>query len=82
MQQAKAEGLSIRVISRQLGVHRNTAREYAHSPTQPTNRPINRGASRAHHLATNRSNRQIRFPFKLTESLDNDSETGSNLRRR
>ena len=47
VQQAKAQGLSLRAISRQLGVHRNTVRKYAHSPTQPTNRPINRGASRS-----------------------------------
>ena len=55
MQQAKAQGLSLRAISRQLGVHRNTVRKYARSPTQPTNRPINRGAGRSHQPATNRS---------------------------
>ena len=72
VQQAKAQDLSLRAISRQLGVHRNTVRKYAHSPTQPTNRPISRGTSRAHQPAISRSDRQIRFPFKLTESLDND----------
>ena len=51
----QAQGLSLRAISRQLGVHRNTVRKYARSPTQPTNRPINRGASRSHQLAINRS---------------------------
>ena len=55
VRQAKAQGLSLRAISRQLGVHRNTVRKYAHSPTQPTNRPINRGASRTPQQATNRS---------------------------
>ena len=55
VQQAKAQGLSLRAISRQLGVHRNTVRKYARSPTQPTNRPINRGACRSHQPATNRS---------------------------
>ena len=55
VQQAKAQGLSLRAISRQLGVHRNTVRKYARSPTQPTNRPINRGAGRSHQPATNRS---------------------------
>ena len=48
VQQAKAQGLSLRAISRQLGVHRNTVRKYARSPTQPTNRPINHGARRSH----------------------------------
>ena len=47
VQHAKAQGLSLRAISRQLGVHRNTVRKYARSPTQPTNRPINRGAKRS-----------------------------------
>ena len=55
VQQAKAQGLSLRAISRQLGVHRNRVRKYAHSPTQPTNRPINRGTSRAHQPAISRS---------------------------
>ena len=55
VQQAKAQGLSLRAISRQLGVHRNTVRKYARSSTQPTNRPINRGTGRSHQLATNRS---------------------------
>ena len=55
VQQAKAQGLSLRAISRQLGVHRNTVRKYAHSPTQPTNRPINRGAVRSHPPAVNPS---------------------------
>ena len=44
VQQAKAQGLSLRAISRHLGVHRNTVRKYARSLTQPNNRPINRGA--------------------------------------
>ena len=55
VQQAKAQGLSLRTISRQLGVHRNTVRKYAHPPTQPTNRPINRVAGRSHQPATRRS---------------------------
>ena len=55
VQQAKAQGLSLRAISRQLGVHRNTVRKYAHSSTQPTNQPINRRASRSHQPVTNRS---------------------------
>ena len=55
VQQAKAQGLSLRAISRQLGTHRNPVRKYARSPTQPTNRPINRGASRAHQPAISRS---------------------------
>ena len=54
-QQAKAQGLSLRVISRQLGVHRNTIRKYARSSMQPTNRPINRGTSRSHQPDTSRS---------------------------
>ena len=37
VQQAKAQGLSQRAISRQLGVHRNTVRKYARFPTS---RPI------------------------------------------
>ena len=55
VQHAQAQGLSLRAISRQLGVHRNTVRKYARSLTQPTNRPINRGASRAHQPAISRS---------------------------
>ncbi len=55
VQQARAQGLSLREISRQLGVHRNTVRKYARSLTQPTNRPINRGASGSFQPAINRS---------------------------
>ena len=55
VQQARAQGLSLRAISRQLGVHRNTVRKYARSMTQPTNRPINRGASRSPQPTINRS---------------------------
>ena len=55
VQQARAQGLSLRAISRQLGVHRNTVRKYARSLTQPTNRPINRGASRSPQPTINRS---------------------------
>ena len=51
MQQEQAQGLSLRAISRQLGIHRNTVRKYAHSLTQPTNRPINRRGSRTHQTA-------------------------------
>ena len=56
VQQAKAQGLSLRTISRQLGVHRNTVRKYAPSLTQPTNRPIYRRASRSAQPAINLSN--------------------------
>ena len=55
VQQARAQGLSLREISRQLGVHRNTVRKYARSLTQPTNRPINRGDSGSFQPAINRS---------------------------
>ena len=55
VQQARAQSLSVREISRQLGVHRNTVRKYARSLTQPTNRPINRGASGSFQPAINRS---------------------------
>ena len=55
VQQAKAQGLSLRAISRQLGIHRNPVSKYARSLTQPTNRPINRGARRSHQPATSRS---------------------------
>lgn len=56
VQHAKAQGLSLRAISRQLGVHRNTVRKYARSPIQPTNRPHNRGRKPSlHQPATNRS---------------------------
>ena len=55
VQQARAQGLSLREISRQLGVHRNTVRKYARSLSQPTNRPINRGASRSPQPTINRS---------------------------
>ncbi len=55
VQQAKLQGLSLREISRQLGTHRNTVRKYARSLTQPTNRPINRGAGRSSQPAINRS---------------------------
>ena len=55
VQQARAQGLSLRAISRQLGVHRNTVRKYARSLTQPTNRPTNRGASRSPQPTINRS---------------------------
>ena len=55
VQQAQAQGLSLREISRQLGVHRNTVRKYARSLTQPTNLPINRGVSGSFQPAINRS---------------------------
>ena len=55
VQQAQAQGLSLRAISRQLGVHHNAVRKYARSLIQPTNRPINRGAGRSHQPAINRS---------------------------
>ena len=42
-------------ISRQLGVKRNTVREYARFLIQPTNRPINRGVSRSPQPAINPS---------------------------
>ena len=54
VQQAKAQGLSIRAVSRQLGVHPNTFHMYARSQTQPTNRTTNRGTSRAHQPAISR----------------------------
>ena len=56
VQQAQSQGLSLRAISRQLGVHRNTVRKYARTLTQPTNRPINRRAGRSPEPAVNRSN--------------------------
>ena len=55
VQQARAQGLSLREISRQLGVHRNTVRKYARSETQPTNLPVNRGARRSPEPSVNRS---------------------------
>ena len=55
VQQAKVQGLSLREIARQLGVHRNTVRKYARALTQPSNRPINRGASGSFQPAINRS---------------------------
>ena len=55
VQQAKAQGLSLRAISRELGIHRNTVSKYARSLTQPTNRPINRGTRRSHQPAANRT---------------------------
>ena len=54
VQQAKTQGLSLRAVSRELGIHRNTVSKYARSLTQPTNRPINRGAQQSHQPATNR----------------------------
>ena len=51
VQHAKAQSLSLREIARQLGISRNTVRKYAHSLTQPTNRPHNRERrASAHHL--------------------------------
>ena len=55
VQQARDQGLSLRAISRQLGVHRNTVRKYALALTQPTDHPINRGASRSPQPTINRS---------------------------
>ena len=54
VQQAKTQGLSLRAISRELGIHRNTVTKYARSLTQPTNRPINRGAKQSHQQVPNR----------------------------
>ena len=39
VQQAQAQGLRLRAIFRQLGVHCNTVRKYARSLTQPTHQP-------------------------------------------
>ena len=54
VQGAKVQGISLREITRQLGVSRNTVRKYARALTQPTNRPHNRGARRLPQLAAER----------------------------
>ena len=55
VQQARIQGLSLREITRQLGISRNTVRKYARSLTQPTNRPHNHGVRPPAELAANRS---------------------------
>ena len=45
MQQAKLRGLSIRAITRVLGIHRNTVRKYTEAKSPPTMRT--RAKSRA-----------------------------------
>ena len=55
VQQAKVQGFSLREISRQLGISRNTVRKYAYALTQPTNRPLKRKARRPSQPAANRS---------------------------
>ena len=54
MRLARIQGFSRREIARQLGISRNTVRQYAHALTQPTNRPHNRGARRLSPLTANR----------------------------
>ena len=46
MRLARIQGFSRREIARQLGISRNTVRQYARALTQPTNLPHNRGARR------------------------------------
>ena len=56
VQHAKAQGLSLRAIARQLGISRNTVRKYDHSLTQPTNRPHNQGRGSSAHQPANHLN--------------------------
>ncbi len=79
---AKMQGLPLREIARQLGISRNTVREYARALTQPTNRPHNQGTARLSKLTAGHSDCQNRFPFKLAESLDNDRGHGQSTRLR
>ena len=51
VQQAKIQGLSLREISLQLRISRNTVRKYARALTQPTNRPVKRKDRRRPQLA-------------------------------
>ena len=64
VQQARAQGLSLREISRQLGVHRNTVRKYARSETQPTNLPSI--VAPGDHLSQPSTAPTDKFPFHLT----------------
>ena len=61
VQQARAQGLALREISRQRGVHRNTVRKYARSLTQPTKSPHQPWRQRI--IATSHQ------PLRLTNSL-------------
>ena len=45
---ARLQGVSLRVIARELGISRNTVRKYVDSPAPP----VNRTRRRAAHLAT------------------------------
>ena len=40
VQQAKRRGLSIRVMARELGIHRHTVRKYIDAESPPTRRPL------------------------------------------
>ena len=55
VQQARVQDASLREISRQLGISRNTVRKYAYALTQPTNRPLKRKTRRPSQPAANRS---------------------------
>ena len=55
VQHARVQGLALREIARQLGISRNTVRKYAHTLTQPTNRPQNHGSRPLSQLITKRS---------------------------
>ena len=55
VQQARIQDASLREISRQLGISRNTVRKYAYALTPPTNRPLKRKARRPSPPAANRS---------------------------
>ena len=46
MRLARIQGFSRREIARQLGISRNTVRQYARALTQPTNQPTNRPHNR------------------------------------
>ena len=39
MRLARIQGFSLREIARQLGISRNTVRQYGRALTQPTNQP-------------------------------------------
>jgi IS30 family transposase len=73
VQQTEVQKLALREIARQLGISRNTVHNYARAFTQPANQPHNRGAKPLSQVITRRSTLRIRFPFKLIESLDNDT---------
>ena len=80
VQQAREQGLSFQAIARKLGMDRNTAGKYALAEIPPTKKLSAKERAKAEARAGSPTSADytgchIRFSFKGTQSLDNNSRT-------